>query len=206
MSAIKHLLSATSLANTNNTKVLELEEELAQSLRDAVAGRDELEIATFSDDEVRILGAVCARIAALMSTRDLTAWMEEDEGGKQSSAWDIIVALAERGKLGYKEEEPVRVGIIRNRVTILFHLQLIDRALQLLMLHIVWKARNLKSGAVPTANGSQFIDTLKEQRDALVEKLTEFSVGTQSNVLDAIKRSVSNLLILYFYVNSKSNF
>ena len=38
---------------------------------------------------------------------DLTAWMEEEEEGKQSSAWDIICALAERGRLGYKEEELV---------------------------------------------------------------------------------------------------
>jgi hypothetical protein len=37
----------------------------------------------------------------------MTAWMDEDEGGKQSSAWVIISALAERGRLGYKEEEMV---------------------------------------------------------------------------------------------------
>jgi hypothetical protein len=28
--------------------------------------------------------------------------MEEDEGGKQSGAWDIVNALVERGRLGYK--------------------------------------------------------------------------------------------------------
>lgn len=33
--------------------------------------------------------------------------MDEDEGGKQSSAWDIICALVERGRLGYREEERV---------------------------------------------------------------------------------------------------
>jgi len=37
----------------------------------------------------------------------LTAWMEEDESGKQSCAWDIVSAVVERGRLGYKEEEGV---------------------------------------------------------------------------------------------------
>jgi cohesin complex subunit SA-1/2 len=86
---------------------LELEEELSSSLRDAVAGREELEIAGFSEDEVHKLGAIAARLVMLMTVRDMTAWMEEDEGGKQSSAWNIMNALAGRGRLGYKEEEGV---------------------------------------------------------------------------------------------------
>lgn len=102
-------MDATSLSNTNSTKILELEDELATSLRDAIAGRDEIEIASFSEDEVIKIGAICARLAALIGIRDMTSWMEEDEGGKQSSAWDIINALAERGRLGYKEEELVRL-------------------------------------------------------------------------------------------------
>ena len=105
--AIRHLLNATSLSNTNSTKILELEDELASSLRDAVAGRDELEIASFTEDEVLLLTGICTRLAVLAGARDMTSWMEEDEGGKQSSAWDIVSALVGRGKLGYKEEETV---------------------------------------------------------------------------------------------------
>lgn len=70
-----------------------------------------MEVASFSDDEAHVFGAICARICALAGSRDLTAWMEEEEEGKQSSAWDIICALAERGRLGYKEEEVVRIPI-----------------------------------------------------------------------------------------------
>lgn len=87
----------------------ELEEELSSTLHDAVAGREEIEVATFSEDEVITLGAISSRIAVLFGTRDMTAWMEEDEGGKQSSSWDIVSALSERGRLGYKEEEMVRL-------------------------------------------------------------------------------------------------
>jgi len=37
--AIRYLMDVTSLSNTNNTKILELEDKLATFLRDAVAGR-----------------------------------------------------------------------------------------------------------------------------------------------------------------------
>ena len=107
VAAIRFMMNATSLSNTNSTKILELEEELSTALRDTIKGRDELEIASFSEDEVISLGAICARLATLAGTRDMTTWMEEDEAGKQSSAWDIVSALAERGRLGYREEENV---------------------------------------------------------------------------------------------------
>lgn len=108
VATIRHLLDATSLSNTNSTKTLELEDKLATSLRDAVAGRDELEIASFTEDEVLLLGTICARLSTLAGVRDMSSWMEEDEGGKQSCAWDIVSALLDRGRLGYKEEETVR--------------------------------------------------------------------------------------------------
>lgn len=107
MAVIRQFMEATSLSNSNSTKILELEDELSSVLRDAVAGRDEIEVASFTEDEVLSLGALCTRLAVLSGTRDMTAWIEEDEGGKQSSAWDIISALIERGRLGYKEEEAV---------------------------------------------------------------------------------------------------
>ena len=107
MAAIRHFMDATSLSNTNSSKILELEDELSSALRDTVGGRDEIEVASFTEDEVLSLGALCMRLAVLAGTRNMTAWIEEDEGGKQSSAWDIVSAIVERGRLGYKEEEMV---------------------------------------------------------------------------------------------------
>lgn len=85
-------------------KISALEETLSSSLFDAVGGREELEVATFSEDEIGKLGGALARMSALSGCRDLTTWTEEDEGGKQSQVWDIVSALAERGRLGYREE------------------------------------------------------------------------------------------------------
>lgn len=107
VACITHLLSCPSLSNTNSTKILELEDELAAQLRDAVGGREEIEVAGFNEDEVLALSAVCARVCALIGMRDMCGWVEESEGGKQSCVWDIISALVERGRMGYREEERV---------------------------------------------------------------------------------------------------
>ncbi|KAF9817346.1 hypothetical protein IEO21_03487 [Rhodonia placenta] len=182
VATIRHMMDATSLSNTNSTKILELEDELSTSLRDAIAGREEIEIASFDEDEVLSLTAICARLAALVGIRDMTAWMEEDEGGKQSSAWDIVSALAERGRLGYREEE-----------------MMVDRALHVLTLHIIWKARGLTAADAELSPEEQrFKQKLREQRESLLEKLLEFAVGTQSNTAEGVRRAAfQNLMNLH---------
>ena len=107
ISTISYMLSTATLSNTNNAKSLELDDELAASLREAVAGYTELDAATFSSDEIDALTAVLMRLTKMTERRDMSAWMEEDEGGKRSSAWDVVCALMERGRLGRKEEEKV---------------------------------------------------------------------------------------------------
>ncbi|KAF7319423.1 SCD domain-containing protein [Mycena chlorophos] len=177
--AIMYLFSATSLSNTNSKKILELEDELASTLRDVVSGRDEIDIAGFDEDEMIRLGAICMRISLLCGRRDLSAWIEEDEGGKQSSAWDIISALADRGKLGYKDEA-----------------FMITQALQILSTHLIWKVRQLrKEGEATTPESEKFREKLTEQRDSLLEKLEEYAVGTQSNTAILVSRTAFLCLI-----------
>ncbi|KAI0703063.1 hypothetical protein BC835DRAFT_1319789 [Cytidiella melzeri] len=181
VTTIRHMMDATSLSNTNSVKVLELEEILSTSLRDVIQGRDELEIASFSEDEILALTGICTRLATLAGARDMVAWMEEDERGMQSSAWDIVMALVERGKLGYKEEE-----------------LMIDQALHLQTLYIIWKARGLTTGHDPSPEEFQYRDDLRNRRDNLVEKLLEFTVGTQSNTAEGVRRSAfQNLMNLH---------
>ncbi|KAF8634382.1 hypothetical protein AX15_000952 [Amanita polypyramis BW_CC] len=181
VSAIRYFLDATSLSNTNATKITELEEELSSTLHDAVAGREEIEVATFNEDEVLALGAICSRLAVLFGVRDMTGWMEEDEGGKQSNAWDIVSALSERGRLGYKEEE-----------------MMVEQALQTLTLHIMWKARGLTAAEEPSADEAKYRQRLVEQRESLLEKLIEYAIGGRSNAVEVVKRSAfKNMLDLY---------
>ncbi|KAJ7057080.1 hypothetical protein C8F01DRAFT_992238, partial [Mycena amicta] len=179
--AMIYLFCATSLSNTNSTKILELEDELSSALRDAVSGRDEIDIAGFDEDEMIALGAICMRVSLLFGRRDLFGWMEEDEGGKQSSLWEIVSALVDRGKLGYKEEA-----------------FMITQAMEIMSKHLLWKVRHLakeKQGEELSPEDRRFREKLQEQRDLLLEKLEEYAVGTQSNTAVLVSRTAFTCLI-----------
>lgn len=100
---IAFLLSSKTLGNTNTTKLAELEESLVSSLREAVAGKD-IESSAFEEDEVLILTSWVARIDKLNRALDLSDSLNETDDAKQSSSWEIIDSLVERGRLGYKDE------------------------------------------------------------------------------------------------------
>ncbi len=68
---------------------------------------------------------------------------------------------------------------------------MIDQALHLQTLYIIWKARGLTAAPDPSHEEVRYRDRLKECRDVLVERLLEFTVGTQSNTADAVRRAVS---------------
>jgi cohesin complex subunit SA-1/2 len=76
---------------------------------------------------------------------------------------------------------------------------MIDRAIHLLGLHILWKARLLTIVAEPSIEAASFSETLREQRDSLLEKLIEYAVGTQSNTVDGVKRAVINFKFITFH-------
>jgi cohesin complex subunit SA-1/2 len=83
-----------------------LEESLASSLREAVAGKD-VESSAFEEDELLALESWLARIDKLQKIRDISGSLDDTDEGKQTSAWEIIDSLVERGRLGYKDEASV---------------------------------------------------------------------------------------------------
>jgi cohesin complex subunit SA-1/2 len=188
--AIQKFVSVTSLSNTNNAKVLELEEELSTSLRDVIGGREDVDTLALTEDEQLALGHICTRFAVLAKVRNLVPCLEEDEGGKQSSAYNILTALVDRGKLGYREEETVSLPRMRVAPTYVYD-QMVSEALNLLTMHIIWKAKSIPSRGSRMPDDKKVALDLLEQRTALVQKLVEFPVGTQSNTAESVKRVVS---------------
>ena len=67
---------------------------------------------------------------------------------------------------------------------------MITQAIHLLTLHIMWKAQALTSNPDPSADEVKFRETLREHRAFLLEKVTEYAIGTQSNTIDGVKRAV----------------
>lgn len=104
-STITAFLATNSLFAENEAKFLQLEEELSTAVRDVVAGRDDLDTEFLEDDEVHTLGSLALRVESLARSNDMSKWMDDDEDGKQSSMWNILLSLASRGGQGRKEEE-----------------------------------------------------------------------------------------------------
>lgn len=69
---------------------------------------------------------------------------------------------------------------------------MVENALRFLYLHIMWKLRGMNLAASPS---SEEQETLKEQRDSLMEKLIEYAIGTQSNTVEGVKRTSFKCLI-----------
>lgn len=70
---------------------------------------------------------------------------------------------------------------------------MMNESLQLLVLYVAWKARQLQANPPAEAKKDNVYEELRAARDALAERLTEFAVGTQSNTAEGVKRSVSFL-------------
>ena len=67
---------------------------------------------------------------------------------------------------------------------------MIEQALHVLTLHIIWKSKGLTVDNDPTPEEVRYKETLVEERDTLLEKLVEYAVGTQSNTVEGVKRAV----------------
>jgi cohesin complex subunit SA-1/2 len=100
-------LAASSLKTTNSIKLADFDELLMAALRDITADKD-ISTVTFEEPEITGLESSLLRIKTVLMSRDISQLLEDDADGKQSKAWDIIMALAERGRLGIQEEAKVR--------------------------------------------------------------------------------------------------
>lgn len=74
---------------------------------------------------------------------------------------------------------------------------MVDQALQVLYLHILWKARALTNAPDPSPDEIAFREKLKEQRGTLLARLREFAVGTQSNTAEGVRRAVRIRILGY---------
>lgn len=106
---IKALSECDALAETNSTKMADLEESLCTNLRSVLAGED-VESMTLEDDTLSTLTYAVMRIDRLMKFKNMQAALDNDDSGKQTSAIDIVELIVDRGRLGYKDEGPVRLA------------------------------------------------------------------------------------------------
>ncbi|GAA6000843.1 cohesin subunit IRR1 [Rhodotorula paludigena] len=165
-----HFLAAQTLSATNTAKLGELEESLVATLRET-AGED-VEGASYGEDELHALTACVARLEKLARVRNISACLEDTDGGKAKTALDILEEIVNRGRLGYKEEAAM-----------------VEHAIQVLGTHLVWQ---LQAVAVETVQAETAdlpaIISVSERRRSLLDKLEEYAVGNETNAAEGVKQ------------------
>ncbi|ODO10375.1 hypothetical protein I350_00970 [Cryptococcus amylolentus CBS 6273] len=181
--AINKLNANSPLANVNEAKLAELEEALFAGLRDVI-GSEDVALVTLEDDQIGQLEATLLRLTLLQRSMDMTEVMEDEEG-QQSSGWDIICALADRGKLGYREEATM-----------------VGYAVQIVFYHITWL---FKRFTAEDAQDADKITTLKSRRDTALEMFQHLSLGETANTADSVRRHAFVSFINTYVLFSKRN-
>ncbi|WVO17591.1 hypothetical protein L204_105288 [Cryptococcus depauperatus] len=164
--AINALTANTSLSASNTTKLAFLTESLFSSLRSSL-GDEDITLASLEDDQVAEVELSLKRLGLLMRSMDLSEVLEEGEGG-ESSVWDICLAIAERGRLGFREEAG-----------------LVEQAVQAIFLHVTWLFKRF------TPEDAQLeikVETLKSRRDAALSAFQMLILGDAINTVDVVKR------------------
>lgn len=105
---IQTLMAATSLKATNTAKYDEFEESLVSTLRETIGDKD-IASSPFDDEEVHAVESAFLRIKTVLLAKNISALILDEEADVEK-VWDLALALAERGKLGYKEEAKVSLG------------------------------------------------------------------------------------------------
>lgn len=70
---------------------------------------------------------------------------------------------------------------------------MIDQALNVLTLHVIWKARRLPTEVQPSPDEIRLKESFLEQRETLLKRLVEYAVGSQSNTTDGVRRAASTM-------------
>jgi cohesin complex subunit SA-1/2 len=67
---------------------------------------------------------------------------------------------------------------------------MVEQALNVLTLHIFWKAKGLLVNKDVSSEENPYQEQLVQQRDSLLEKLQEYAIGTRSNTGEGVRRAV----------------
>ncbi|ORY35894.1 hypothetical protein BCR39DRAFT_512886 [Naematelia encephala] len=176
--AINYLATNQAMATANSAKMVELQDNLFASLRDAIGG-EEVSTMTLDEDQLAQLEAVLLRMVLLARSRDLTEVMEDDD--QQSSGWDIVCTFAERGEVGYKEEA-----------------KMVEYAILLIFLHMTWLFKRF-SGDENAVSAEK--EKLSERRSRAIEVFQRLSLKDRTNATEAVRRqafiSFVNLHVLF---------
>jgi len=110
---VRRMNSTTALDATNQTKFEELKESLSVALQEALSDKD-LAMDSLEDEELQNIESGLLRVQTLMTQYNVDSLFastgDADQEDDKIDLFDVLLALAARGKLGYRTE--VKVGVI----------------------------------------------------------------------------------------------
>ena len=190
METINILNETAALGQSNAEKATLLQTATLAPLKEAAADL-EIEHAILEDDQREELALALTRASLIAKNWDIRERLEELDPNKSTSVISFAIALLDRGTLGLADDEKVRAGSLQQGVYSAAHKrlsQMIERALDLLYMFILWK-----TAAIP--DGEPSSRALITLRDSIVEKTTELAIGQIDNVNDAVKRAAFRTLL-----------
>jgi hypothetical protein len=105
---VRKMNGATSLEAANQEKFDQLKESLSTALHETLADKD-LAIDSLEDEDVQNIESGLLRVKTLMSQYNIESlFATADQDSEEADLFDVMVALASRGQLGYRPEIKVR--------------------------------------------------------------------------------------------------
>ncbi|TIB79533.1 hypothetical protein E3Q23_00093 [Wallemia mellicola] len=186
------LNNANVLVNISERNYDALVYNLVSSLKSLVSGQ-EIENADIDEDSANRIQSALLRFV-FISTRVKLGDTMDESAGDDASVSQIVLALATRGALGYEIEA-----------------KMVENALQLLFLNLLWRASDLvKMEAITTEReDSEYeikLSQLNQSRDDLYQLVVDLSVGSTSNSTESVKSKAFKILmeLAILFTNGRS--
>ena len=111
---MRKMMSTTSLDATNQEQFRQLKESLSTAFHETLADKD-LAIESLEDEDVQNIESGLLRVKTLMSQYNVESlFVAGDQDGEDFDLFDIVIALASRGQLGYRPEIKVGRQLLRD--------------------------------------------------------------------------------------------
>lgn len=101
---LRSLVATADLKPVNDTKLQELKDSLVTNLQESIGDVD-VGSSSLEEEQLHNIESAALRIRMLFPQMDIRDIFDDDEAG--AGLWDTMLAIADRGNLGYKEEVKV---------------------------------------------------------------------------------------------------
>lgn len=105
---LRSLVTTADLEAVNDTKLQELKDSLVANLQKSIGDVD-VGSSSLEEEQLHNIESAALRLRMLFPQMDIRDIFDDDEAG--AGLWTTMLAIADRGNLGYKEEVKVSTDV-----------------------------------------------------------------------------------------------